>query len=206
MPEMPVLETARLFVRPFQIEDLEAAYRLFDIELSAGESQAMPPKKERAEWLEWTVRSYKQLATLHQPPYGDRAIVLKSGQTLIGACGFAPCLNAFEQMPNFAYHDSSVKHGLYSPEVGLFYAVSPAQQRRGYASEAAQALIDYAFAQLQLKRIIATTDYDNAASMAVMRKLGMSIAHNPQVEPAWLQVVGVLENSTIQPLASEDVN
>jgi hypothetical protein len=31
--------------------------------------------------------------------------------------------------------------------------------------------------------------------MAVMRKLGMRILRNPESEPAWFQVVGVLENA-----------
>jgi hypothetical protein len=55
-------------------------------------------------------------------------------------------------------------------------------------------MIDYAFQQLRLKRIVATTTYDNAASMGVMQKVGMRIARNPYPDPPWLQVVGVLEN------------
>ena len=197
MVEMPLLESTRLFIRQFQIEDLEATYRLFDIELNADDlrTEKMETKNERAEWLEWSVRNYKQLANLDQPPYGDRAIILKSTKTLIGSCGFVPCLNVFEQMPNFDYYDRSGNPGLYSTEFGLFYAISPSHQRQGYASEAAQALIDYAFRQLHLKRVIATTSYDNIGSMAVMRKLGMRIERNPLAEPPWLQVVGVLENS-----------
>jgi hypothetical protein len=46
-----------------------------------------------------------------------------------------------------------------------------------------------------LKRVIATTMYDNAASMGVMRKLGIHIERNPYPDPPWLQVVGVLDNS-----------
>jgi [ribosomal protein S5]-alanine N-acetyltransferase len=197
MVEMPLLETTRLFIRQFQIEDLETTYRLFDIELNADDlrTEKMETKNERAEWLEWSVLNYKQLANLDQPPYGDRAIILKSTKTLIGSCGFVPCLNAFEQMPNFDYYDRSGNPGLYSTEFGLFYAISPSHQRQGYASEAAQALIDYAFRQLHLKRVIATTSYDNIGSMAVMRKLGMRIERNPLAEPPWLQVVGVLENN-----------
>jgi RimJ/RimL family protein N-acetyltransferase len=46
---------------------------------------------------------------------------------------------------------------------------------------------------MQLRRLIATTEYDNAASQAVMRKLGMRLVHNPNPEPAWFQVVGCLD-------------
>ncbi len=106
-----------------------------------------------------------------------------------------PCLNAFEQLPGLAPGGAPAvpAPGRYSAEFGLFYAVSPAHQRQGYAAEAAQALVDYAFQLLHLKRVVATTSYDNAASQGVMRKLGMRIEHNPSPEPPWLQVVGFLE-------------
>lgn len=198
MLEMPLLATTRLIIRQFEMEDLEAAHRLFDNELNADDlrTEKMETKQARAEWLQWTVLNYRQLERLNQPPYGDRAIFLKTTEMLIGSCGFVPCLNVFEQMPNFDYYDRSGNPGLYSTEFGLFYAISPSHQRQGYASEAAQALVDYAFGQLHLKRVIATTNFDNIASMAVMRKLGMRIERNPLSEPPWLQVVGVLENNT----------
>jgi hypothetical protein len=41
---------------------------------------------------------------------------------------------------------------------------------------------------------LATTEYDNAASLGVMRKLGMKIDRNPRSQPPWLQAVGILEN------------
>jgi [ribosomal protein S5]-alanine N-acetyltransferase len=87
-----------------------------------------------------------------------------------------------------------------SPEIGLFYALSPAHQRQGYATEASQALIDYAFTQLQLKRMVATTTYENVASIAVMRKVGMRIEKNPSPDPPWFQVVGILENRPVNSL------
>lgn len=197
MLEMPPLETKRLIIRPFTMEDLEDAYRLFDIELNADDlrTDKMETKQERAGWLHWAVLNYTQLAKLNQPPYGDRAIVFKTSGKLVGSCGYVPCLNAFEQLPNFSYYHDSGSLGRNTPEFGLFYAISPHHQRRGYATEAGQALVDYAFGQLNLKRIVATTNFDNLASIAVMRKLGMQVERNPCSQPPWLQVVGVLENT-----------
>ena len=37
------------------------------------------------------------------------------------------------------------------------------------------------------------TAYENAASIGVMRKLGMRIEHNVLQDPPWLQVVEILE-------------
>jgi len=197
MFEMPILETTRLLIRPFVMEDLADVYRLLDVELRDVDlgTDKMKSMAERAGWLQWSALNYVQLAKLYQPPYGDRAVVLKSDGQLVGACGFVPCLNAFEQLPGFAPGGSPGHPARNSPEFGLFYAISPAHRRRGYASEAAQALVDYAFRHLHLKRVVATTNYDNVASMGVMRKLGMRIEKNPRPEPPWLQVVGVVENN-----------
>ena len=193
---MPTLETDRLIIRPFLMDDLDDAYRLFDLELDAGDlhTDKMESKQARAEWLQWCVLNYRQLAKLNQPPYGDRAIELKSSGALIGSCGYVPCLSPFEQLPNFPYYKPSGIMGQNTPEFGLFYAISPSHQRNGYAAEAATALVDYAFNHINLKCIIATTDHDNLGSIGIMRKLGMRVAQNPLHEPPWLQVVGVLEN------------
>ena len=193
---MPTLETPRLVIRPFCMDDLHPVHRLLDadlreVDLGTVGAQTLP---ERAEWLQWTILSYTQLAKLYQPPYGERAIVHKHMQRLIGACGFVPCLDAFEQFSALSPAPRPSRHWRTTPEVGLFYAITPALRGQGYATEAAQALVDYAFQHLRLKRIIATTTYDNAASIGVMRKLGMRIERNPGPEPPWLQIVGVLEH------------
>lgn len=196
MLEMPALETTRLLIRPFVLEDLADAHRLFDIELQDAvlHTDKMESLAERAEWLQWAARNPRQLAILEQPPYGDRAVVLKTTGELIGSVGFVPCLMPFEQLPGFAQGGMNTSHARSTPEMGLFYAFFPSHRRHGYAHEAAQALVDYAFQKLSLKRIVATTDYDNLASIGVMRKLGMRIEKNPFPEPSYLQVVGVLEN------------
>jgi len=193
---MFTLETPRLLIRPLVMNDLEAVHRLLDVELREADFGSEEPKllDERARWLQWTVMGYEQFAKLYQPPYGERAMVLKETGRLIGACGYVPCLNQFEQMPAFSPSGQAAPVRFNTPEFGLFYAISPAFQRQGYTTEAARAMVDYAFRELRVKRVIATTSYDNAGSMGVMRKLGMRIEKNPFADPPWLQVVGVLEN------------
>jgi [ribosomal protein S5]-alanine N-acetyltransferase len=193
MLSMPVLETARLIIRPFEMADLQDAYQLLDVELAEAEfgSDKLPSLVEREEWLRWSVLNYEQLARLYQPPYGDRAVVLKATRRLIGAAGYVPCLMPFEQMPNFV-PGGTAAHS--TAEFGLFYAISPSYQRQGYAAEAAQALVDYAFTGLHLKRVVATTTYANAGSMGVMHRLGMRIEKNPLPTPPYMQVVGSVVN------------
>lgn len=190
---IPTLQTQRLSIRQFDLSDLDTLYQILDVELEGNTSeQAL---LDRQQWLEWSVRNYAALERLHQPPYGDRAIVLRSSGELIGACGLAPVLLPFAQIP--ALRPVGVPPSTpvqNTSEIGLYWAISSRHQRRGYATEAGAALIRFAFAELGLQRIIATTTYDNTASIGVMRKLGMSIEHNPLSEPVFMQVVGVLEN------------
>lgn len=196
MHRMPPLDTPRLIIRPFVMDDLPALHQLLDVELADADfgSDAAAGLQERAEWLQWTVLNYEQLARLHQPPYGDRAIVLKATGRLIGAGGFVPSVGPFGQLPALAAAGAAPRAALFTPEFGLFYAVSPACQRQGYAAEAARRLIDYAFQQLHVERVVATTTHDNAASIGVMRKLGMTIERNPLPDPSWFQVAGILHN------------
>ena len=84
--------------------------------------------------------------------------------------------------------------GLLNPEVGLFWGIMPAYRRRGFASEAGAALLDFLFDELRLGQIVATTESDNVPSQKTMENLGMRLYHNPLPEPAWRQVVGVVEN------------
>jgi len=198
MTDMPSLETDRLLIRPFEQGDLQAAHHLFDVDLqeAATGAEKMPGLEERAEWLQWAARNHTQLAKLYQPPYGDRAVVLRASGQIIGSCGFVPSLMPFEQMPNLARDAQPIQAAFSTPEVGLFYVIAPVHRRQGYAIEAARALVGYAFSVLRLKRVVATTTYDNLASKAVMQKLGMYIAHNPFPDPPYLQVVGVISNTS----------
>jgi RimJ/RimL family protein N-acetyltransferase len=117
-------------------------------------------------------------------------LVLRTSGGVIGTVGFVPCQDAFEQVPELC--GGQTMSGFTTPEFGLYWAIDRAYQRQGYATEAAQAMVEYAFEKLHLKRIIATTEHENLASQAVMRKLGMHIVRNPSPEPPWLQVVGII--------------
>ena len=185
------------------MDDLQPIHRILDVELCEAElgTAGVQTLHERAQWLQWTVLSYTQLAQLYQPPYGERAVVHKHTGQLIGACGFVPCLDAFEQFPAFSPVPHPSRSWFSTPESGLFYAITPTLQGQGYATEAAQAMVDYAFQHLRLKRVVATTTYENTASIGVMRKLGMRLERNTSSEPPWLQIVGVLENNA----TSEDI-
>jgi len=184
---MRTLETDRLIIRAFTLQDGDTYARLLDAAFGA-DSYGSPEAKRVM--FEYQVVADAGLALLHQPPYGDRAIVLRSGGEIVGSVGFAPCLMPFGQLPSF---EPTTK---FTSEIGLFWALFPEHWRKGYATEAAAAMVSYAFSQLRLRRIVATTENDNTRSIGVMRRLGMRLERNPRPEPAWFQTVGILDNAT----------
>ncbi|MCX6046202.1 MAG: GNAT family N-acetyltransferase [Chloroflexi bacterium] len=194
--EPTVIETARLVIRPFIPTDLPTIHRILDQTFGDGSKVTDPEAlAERQSWLQWTILNQQWFPALHQPPYGERAIVLKNGRELVGAIGYVPCMAPFAQIPGLG--TASAPSPYNTPEAGLFWTIDPPHQQRGYATEAAQGMLDHAFMQLGWKRMIATTEYDNLASQSVMRKLGMRLERNPFPEPAWLQIVGILENTRL---------
>ena len=182
---MRPLETDRLVIRPFVLDDAAVFRRLLNEAFGHG---SYGTEDTTRVLLEYNVIADEAHDALHQTPYEDRAIVLKSAGTLIGAVGFAPCLAPFGRLSSF----SGTPHR--TSEVGLFWALFPEHWGKGYATEAARAMVAYAFNELELARIVATTENDNLRSIAVMKRLGMTIERNPSREPHWFQTVGVLVN------------
>ena len=186
--DMPPLETERLLIRPFAEGDLPALLGV--LEVVGAEAEAAVERYARHGALNATV-----LAELGQPPYGDRAVVLRTTDELVGAAGLVPAFGPFDQLRPVAEQPPRVRPAAFHrPEVGLFYHVHPDHRGRGYATEAARALVEFAFGPMRLARIVATTERDNLASQAVMQHLGMQLHENARDEPAWFQVVGILDN------------
>jgi RimJ/RimL family protein N-acetyltransferase len=185
---LPPITTPRLVIRPFVLDDFDAIHAALNS--AFGEI----PAEQRREWLNWSVMNEVALARMYQPPYGDRAIVLKDSNELIGAVGLVPAYGPFERLPSFKARLATPNTAKSTPEMGMFWGIHERYRRQGYAAEAALALMNAMFEQHNLQRIIATTEYDNEGSMAVMRKIGMTIERNPEPEPPWFQVIGVKFN------------
>ena len=88
--------------------------------------------------------------------YGWWALIEKETGDLVGAA----CLQ-------------NTENKLENPlEIG--WRLVPAAQGKGYATEAGQAAMDYAFEVIKAKRIISVAHPDNIASQKVMQRLGMT--------------------------------
>lgn len=71
----------------------------------------------------------------------------------------------------------------FLPEPDLGYALLPAYCGNGYAAEAAGAVLADARESLRLHRILAITDPDNTASIALLLKLGFEFESMLQLTP-----------------------
>jgi [ribosomal protein S5]-alanine N-acetyltransferase len=61
-------------------------------------------------------------------------------------------------------------------DIGLeiFYSLAPGSWGKGYATEAARAVLDHALGPLGLPEVLAEVDEGNTASIAVLERLGMT--------------------------------
>lgn len=141
----PVLEGERVRLRPVQLTDAEDMYAY------ASDDETVRYVFDRHESVEETRENIARhfLAS----PAGKYAIELKSEGKMIGTIDIRP----------------SEEHKV--AELG--YTLNRQYWGRGYMTEAASALMTFAFEQLQMEKVFAIHDIRNAASGKVMLRLGM---------------------------------
>jgi RimJ/RimL family protein N-acetyltransferase len=145
----PTLHTARLRLRPVTRADADALFALHSNAYVLRYWDA-PPWTDPAR-AERFVAASRQMA---EEGSGARlAIDRASDGAFIGWCALS------RWNPDFR-------------SASLGYCLSDAAWGHGYATEAARALLDWAFATLDLNRVQAETDTRNAASARVLEKLG----------------------------------
>lgn len=158
-----VLETPRLYLREFTIEDAQSL-----IDLNSNQNVIRYTGDGPVKDLEEAKRI---LTDIIFPQYKNKmgrwAVHLKSNDEFIGWCGL-----------KFIAEDN---------EIDLGYRFFENHWGKGYASESAKATLEYGVNTLKLKNIIARAAKDNIASINVLKKLGMvylkddMCAHDPAV-------------------------
>jgi ribosomal-protein-alanine N-acetyltransferase len=151
---MHALETPRLLLRPYRAEDWQEVHRYASIpELSQydvwGPNSAEDTKRFVADCIAHFAKDPVQRY--------DLAVERKNSEVFVGGC----TLKLSTDDPDEAY---------------LGYAISPLYQCQGYATEAAVALIRFAFEDLGRWLVYAQCDTRNIASRRVMEKSGMKFA------------------------------
>jgi len=143
------IETDRLLLRRFTFNDIDDI-----VELVSHPSVARVGNKIKASATE--VKKYLEMQNLMQPfelnKCFDLGIELKEQNKIIGFVGL-------------------IRKNHKQGEVG--WALNIGYRGRGYATEAARALISYGFQTLGLHRILADTSNMNVSSLKVMERLGM---------------------------------
>ncbi len=145
----PSLRTARLCLRPVTGADADALFALHSDAHVLRYWDAPPwagPERAR--------RFIEACRRIEEEGSGARLAIERAADTVfIGWCGLA------RWNPD---HRSA----------SLVYCLSQAAWGQGYATEAARALLRWAFETLDLNRVQAETDTRNAASARVLEKLG----------------------------------
>ena len=146
-----ILETPRLILRSFQDEDIG---RL--AELMANRDfmrfSLCPYTREQTQSVLQKFLSWNQAGLPSQ-----FAVIFRGNNEPIGYCGF------------LHWHLDG------ADEVEIGYRLHPDYWNRGLASEAAQAVRDHAFRDLNLPKVISLIHPDNIASRRVAEKNGMKI-------------------------------
>ena len=148
---MQILETKRLYLRHFVPEDLNSLFGLYsDPEVRRYFPEGILTYEETREELTWFLNGHPD-----QPELGLWATIQKETGKFIGRCGLLPWL----------IDDR--------PEVEVAYLIGKSLWGQGLGTEAAQAVLEYGFNQLELTRLICLIDRDNQASLKVAQKIGM---------------------------------
>jgi len=157
----PVLETPRLRLRPRTLDDTEDCVRL-DREPGALDFIDWP--LETGGWEDEAAhRALIRSRTLHAYPPG------------LGYWVVARKAHPDE----FLGWVLLIPEATTGPEIEIGWRMRAAARRRGYASEAAAALLRHGFERLGAPRVIADMYRANTASMAVARKLGFRQREDP---------------------------
>ena len=148
-PRPSEVETARLRLRAFTLEDIDGLWRIArDPEVMRHIGIGVPFTREETLYnLTNIVRAF------HRRGYGRWALEKKDGGGLIGYCGLA--------------------HGSEEIGVELVYLLAREEWGKGIATEAASATLRYGFEALGFDSIAAVTRPDNWRSRHVMERLSM---------------------------------
>ncbi len=145
-----IAKTTRLRIRELAIEDAEFVLALVNepsFVSNIGDKGLRSLADAKRFILEgpWT---YQQ-----KPGYGQFAVELEENGDPIGVCGLL------------------FRESLNLTDIG--FAVLPQYWRRGFAFEAAEAVLRYGQSTLGLKKIVGLTSENNLASIRLLEKLGM---------------------------------
>mgnify|MGYP003406632512 CR=1 FL=1 len=145
-----ILETRRLLLRTFTMEDAALIYQLNrDPEVTRYTGDPVKDIQHAADILQQVILPQYALYN-----HGRWAVLVKEGMEFIGWCG--------------------LKNRPERKEIDLGYRFLKTAWGKGYATEAAFACIKYGFEKLSLQRIVGRAMPENISSLRVLAKCGMT--------------------------------
>jgi len=152
--QAPTLQTTRLILRAFALADFEAfAAYWADAEMTRWTRTGAPIARADA----WP-RFLQHPGHWAVMGYGFWAVEEKSTGTMIGEAGFIDLKRDYHPQVNNV------------PEIG--WAIAPAAQGKGYATEAAQEALRWGARHFGPVRVLAAVNVDNFTSIRVAEKCG----------------------------------
>lgn len=148
---MQPVTTKRLTLRPFERSDEEAAFAFFS-DPDVMQFSLNGPHASRKPTEDFIVANMNRQ---DRNAYSIWAVVEQATNAVIGMCGLA-----------------EFGHGIEGIE--LAYRLRKDRWGQGYASEAGNASVSYAFTESNLNRLIAAVEPANVASVAVLEKCGFN--------------------------------
>jgi RimJ/RimL family protein N-acetyltransferase len=146
---MQICETSRLMIRHINTDDAEFMLKILNdpsfIE-NIGDKQVRTVDEAIKHIQEGSLKSYKTHG------FGLNIVILKHTNQAIGLCGLLK------------------REQLSAPDLG--YALLPEFWSKGYAKDAALAILEDAKITFHLERILATTSANNKGSNHLLRRLG----------------------------------
>lgn len=145
------ITTERLNLREITHEDFDAVHEYVSDPEAVKYMPFGPNTEEKTQ--EFINRSMERREEKPRTEY-PLAIVLRKEDRLIGACGI---------------------HNVTEIQASIGYILNRRYWGNGYATEAAETLVDHLFNELGVHRVYATCSPENHASINVLEKLGMSL-------------------------------
>jgi ribosomal-protein-alanine N-acetyltransferase len=163
---MIILETSRLILRHPTPDDLDSLYALYrDPEMVRFIPDAPRNYEETRKELEWHRHGHPK-----HPQLGLWSTIEKASNRYLGRCGLLPWSIDGQE------------------EVEVAYSIAREHWGRGFATEAARAILTYGFEDLHVPRLVCLIDPQNIASIRVAEKIGMAFekACEDEMGPFWL--------------------
>ena len=168
---MNVIETPRLILRHLTLEDTEALAAIYADPIVMKFFRSVRSLEETKQKIEKTIKCYKQYGL------GTWATIHKPNNKLIGRCGLIP-------------HIINQRS-----ELEIAYLLAKEYWGRGLATEAARAIRDYGFREVNCDRLVSLIDHDNIASQKVALKTGLTYEQDIQIEGEDLRVYAIANPS-----------